>query len=136
MNTVNIVGRITDDPVKRVTTSGISVCQFTLAVDRPRVKDTTDFISCVAWRQSADFLCNYGHKGDRVGVSGVLTQRSFEDKNGNKRTNIEVNCEDVSFGESKKSREQSETGGFRAPDIGNAPQNFEELPDDDGDVPF
>jgi len=127
MNSVNIVGRITDDPVKRVTTSGITVCQFTLAVDRPRVKDTTDFISCVAWRQSAEFLCNYGHKGDRVGISGVLTQRSFEDKNGNKRYVHEVVADNLELlankGEAKP-----------APSLNANAEEFEEVTDDD--LPF
>lgn len=123
MNSVNIVGRITDDPVKRVTTSGITVCQFTLAVDRPRVKDTTDFISCVAWRQSAEFLCNYGHKGDRVGISGVLTQRSFEDKNGNKRYVHEVVADNLELlankGEAKP-----------VPGINATAEEFEEIEGD------
>ena len=58
MNSINLVGRLTADPELKTTQSGISVCTFSLAVNRPRVKDTTDFINCVAWRQSAEYLCN------------------------------------------------------------------------------
>lgn len=139
LNKAILMGRLVRDPELRKTQSGTSVASFTLAIDRPKDKNgdkQTDFIDCVAWSHTAEFLCKWFTKGMMVIACGQIQSRNWEDKNGNKRTDIEVNCEDVSFGETKKSREQSETGGFRAPDIGNAPQNFEELPDDDGDVPF
>ena len=88
MNSINLVGRLTADPELKTTQSGISVCTFSLAVNRPRVKDTTDFINCVAWRQSAEYLCNYGRKGNLVAVSGVLTSRKYDDSNGNHRDKI------------------------------------------------
>lgn len=90
MNTCCFTGRITADLELRKTQSDKFVVSFTLAVARPRVKDTTDFINFIAWNQSAEYLCKYGHKGDMVEVSGVLTARKFEDKNGNKRTAFEV----------------------------------------------
>lgn len=90
MNSINLVGRVAQDLELKKTSSGISVCAFTLAVDRPKVKDVTDFINCVAWRQSAEYLCNYGIKGSMVAISGSLQARKYEDKNGNKRTAFEV----------------------------------------------
>lgn len=95
MNNCCFTGRITKDPELKTTQSGVSVCSFSLAVARPRVKDTTDFINFVAWRHSAEFLCKYGKKGNMVEVTGVLTARQYEDNNGNKRTVFEVVADDV-----------------------------------------
>ncbi len=101
MNTCCFTGRLTADLELRQTQNGKSVCSFTLAVARPRVKDTTDFINFVAWNQSAEFLCKYGKKGDMVEVVGVLTARKFEDNNGNKRTAFEVVADSVKLLSSK-----------------------------------
>lgn len=76
MNITAISGRLTADVEVRKTQSGLSVASFTVAVQRD--KDTTDFINCVAWRQSADFLGQYSHKGDMVGVMGRITTRNYE----------------------------------------------------------
>lgn len=95
MNTCCFSGRLTIDPELKQTQSGKSVCSFTLAVARPRVKDTTDFINFVVWNQSAEYLCKYGHKGDMVEVVGTLTTRKYEDSNGNKRTAFEVVADSV-----------------------------------------
>lgn len=97
MNKCLLTGRLTADIEIRQTQSGLAVTSFTLAVKRPREKDTTDFINCVAWRQQAEFLGRYFKKGDPVEVVGTLTSRAYEDKNGNKRTAFEVVCDDVSF---------------------------------------
>ena len=101
MNSINLVGRLTTDPELKQTNSGKSVCSFTLAVSRPRVKDTTDFINAVVWNQSAEYLTNYGRKGNLVAVTGVLTSRKYDDKDGNHRTAFEVVCDLVSLCESK-----------------------------------
>ena len=90
MNNINITGNLTKDIEVRSTQSGISVCSFTVAVKRPHTSDTTDFIPCTAWRQTADFLGKYASKGRKVGISGILTARNYEDKNGNKRTAYEI----------------------------------------------
>ena len=90
MNCINITGRLTKDPELKTTQSGISVCVYNLAVKRPKVKDTTDFLPVVSWRQGAEYLCKYGPKGDMVAVSGTLTARSWEDKDGNKRISYEI----------------------------------------------
>lgn len=96
MNSINIIGRLTSDPELKTTQSGITVCSFTLAVKRPRVKDTTDFIPVVAWRQSAEYISKYAHKGSVVAASGVLTTRKYETSNGDKRTAYEIVADNVS----------------------------------------
>lgn len=95
MNSINICGRLTADPELKTTQSGVSVCAYNLAVKRPKVKDTTDFLTCVSWRQGAEYISKYGHKGDMVAVSGVLTTRSYEDKNGNKRISYDIVADTV-----------------------------------------
>ena len=90
MNSINLVGRVAQDLELKKTQSDISVCTFTLAVNRPKVKDVTDFINCVAWRQSAEYLGKYGIKGSMVALSGTLQARKYEDKEGHKRTAFEV----------------------------------------------
>lgn len=90
MNNINITGNLTKDIEVRSTQSGISVCSFTVAVKRPHTSDTTDFLNCTAFRQTADFLGKYASKGRKVGISGILTARNYEDKNGNKRTAYEI----------------------------------------------
>lgn len=90
MNVVTLIGRLTNDVELKTTQNGKSVCSYTLAVNRPKVKDVTDFITCVTWNQGAEYLGKYAHKGDRVGVTGVLTSRKWQDQNGNNRVSFEV----------------------------------------------
>ena len=97
MNSINITGRLCSQPELKKTSGGVSVCSFTLAVKKPHVKDETDFIDVVSWRQSAEYLCKYGNKGDMVEVSGTLQSRKWEDKNGNKRTSYEVVVDSLSL---------------------------------------
>lgn len=101
MNNINLVGRLAASPELKSTQSGKSVCSFRLAVNRPKVKDKTDWIPCVAWNQSAEYLSKYAKKGNRVGVSGILTSRDYEDKSGNKRFVLEVVTDSVEILESK-----------------------------------
>lgn len=133
MNSCNFTGRLTNDPELKQTQSGKSVVSFTLAVARPRVKDTTDFINFVAWNQSAEYLCKYGHKGDMVEVIGVLTARKFEDSNGNKRTAFEVVANDLkllSNGNSDSPKQPPTPYSANASSV-----EFEEMTADD-DLPF
>ena len=95
MNTISITGRLTADTELKTTPSGVSVCSFTVAVKRPRTKDETDFLYCTAWRQSAEYLCKYGRKGNLVAVTGALTSRKWEDQNGNKRTSFEISVDNA-----------------------------------------
>lgn len=101
MNSVALTGRLTKDLELRSTNSGKDVASFTIAVDRPGVRDTTDFINCVAWEQSARYLATYGGKGRMVAVTGKLTQRDWEDKSGQRRTTYEVLCDRVELIDSK-----------------------------------
>ena len=107
MNSCNFVGRLTADPELRRTQDGTAVCSYSLAVKRPMVKDTTDFIEFVTWRQSAEYLAQYGHKGDVVAATGTLQPRSWTDKDGNKRKAFEIVTTNVELLSSKKKSEES-----------------------------
>ena len=118
MNTINITGRLCADPELKTTQSGVSVCAYSLAVKRPKVKDTTDFLVVVSWRQGAEYLCKYGHKGDVVAVSGVLTARNYEDKNGNKRTAYEIVSDTVELiGGAKTEQQQTKPAVQQSADV-------------------
>lgn len=106
MNSVNISGRLTRDPEIRKTSTGKSVCSFTLAVDKKMSKDqketakqngepTADFISCVAWNHDADYLSTYANKGNIVEISGRIQTRSYDDKDGRKIYVTEVVAADL-----------------------------------------
>lgn len=140
MNSTNMIGRLTADPELRRTGDGTAVCTFTLAVRRPRVKDTSDFIDFVAWRQSAEYLHQYGHKGDIVAVSGPLTSRKWKDKNDNNRINWEIQAESVELLSSKK---DSQAGGNTTQKQNSyqgrnsyAQQNFQQVSDPDTKLPW
>jgi len=112
LNTAIIMGRLTADPELKSTGAGVSVCSFTVAVDRrfkgQNEERQTDFIRCVAWRQSAEFLSRYFRKGSMVAVTGSIQVRNYEDKNGNRREAVELVAEQISFtGE----RNQGNAGG-------------------------
>lgn len=105
MNSCNFVGRLTADPELRRTNEGTAVCSYSLAVKRPMVADTTDFIEFVSWRQSAEYLAKYAHKGDIVAATGTLQPRTWTDKDGNKRKAFEVVTTNVVLVSSKKTDE-------------------------------
>ncbi len=105
MNSINLTGRLTADPELKQTQTGKSVCSFCIAVKRPNVRNTTDFINCVAWEKTAEFVSRYFSKGKAIEVGGCLTSRKWEDGNGNKRTAFEVLCDRCEFGESKSESE-------------------------------
>ena len=146
MNVVCLVGRLTADPELRHTNNQVSVTSFTLAVDRRFVSQgqerQTDFINIVAWRQTAEFITKYFHKGQRVALSGSLQSHRYTDKDGTNRTSYEVVADNVYFTESKKSRDggynsaapaNDYDSGYSAPVTGS---DFAELDDEDGDLPF
>ena len=124
MNRVTLVGRLTRDPELRKTQSGLSVVSFTVAVDRQHKKDeekSADFISCQAWRQSAEYLSNYGAKGCTVAVDGHISTRSYDDRDGKKVYVTEVVADSVQLLESRsQSQNQSRPDSFPAytPDPG------------------
>ena len=116
LNHITIMGRLTRDPELRRTGSGIAVASFTLAVDRDfSPKDggerETDFIDCVAWRQTGEFVSKYFTKGRMAVVSGRLQIRSWTDKDGNKRRTAEVVADNVYFGDSKRDNDGGSSYG-------------------------
>ena len=145
LNHIVIMGRMTRDPELRRTGSGIAVAGFTVAVDRDfGGKDggekETDFIDCVAWRQTGEFVSKYFTRGSMIVVSGRLQMRSWTDKDGNKRRTAEVVAENVYFGDSKRSNDGGNTsapayGSYSAP-AAQPVQDFTELDDVDGQLPF
>ena len=163
LNHITIMGRLTRDPELRRTGSGIAVASFTVAVDRDfggrdGGEKETDFIDCVAWRQTGEFVSKYFTKGRMIVVSGRLQIRSWTDKDGNKRRTAEVVADNCYFGESKRNDNGGNAyggntyggnsyggntyaapaapsfGGYSAP---AAPaSDFAMLDDDDAQLPF
>ena len=150
MNSVTMIGRLCKEPELRRTQSGTACCSFSLAVKRPKVKDTTDFHNFVVWQQGAEYLCQYGHKGDIVGVTGYLTTRNWEDKDGNKRNTTEVTCDSVELLSSKKNSEGNNNtpqnqngyqGGYGQPQQSfqqpqYSQQSFQPIDIPDANLPF
>ena len=119
LNHIVIMGRLTRDPELRRTGSGIAVASFTVAVDRDfggrdGGERETDFIDCVAWRNTGEFVSKYFTKGSMIVVSGRLQIRNWNDKDGNKRRSAEVVADNVYFGESKRSNEGNSNYGGNA----------------------
>ena len=161
LNHITIMGRLTRDPELRRTGTGVAVASFTVAVDRDfggrdGGERETDFIDCVAWRQTGEFVSKYFTKGSMIVVSGRLQVRNWNDKDGNKRRTAEVVADNVYFGESRRN---SEGGNFAGNSYGgntygsnayNAPapsfggysapaapaSDFAMLDDDDAQLPF
>ena len=134
LNHITIMGRLTRDPELRRTQSGIAVAGFTVAVDRDFSgrdggEKETDFIDCVAWRHTGEFVSKYFSKGSMIVVSGRLQIRSWTDKDGNKRRTAEVIADNVYFGESKRNSGNESSYGsnpdsftpYTVPGSGNGP---------------
>ena len=110
LNCITIMGRLTRDPELRRTGSGIAVASFTVAVDRDFAQDgkkETDFIDCVAWRQTGEFVSKYFKKGSMIVVKGRLQIRNWNDKDGNKRKTAEVVADNCYFGSTKSDSDSS-----------------------------
>ena len=160
LNHIVIMGRLTRDPELRRTGSGIAVASFTVAVDRDFAsresgERETDFIDCVAWRQTGEFVSKYFTKGSMAVVSGRLQIRGWTDKDGNKRRTAEVVADNVYFGESRRGSDNGNSsyggntyggnsygsapapafGGYSAP-ASNPASDFAMLDDDDAQLPF
>ena len=155
LNRIILMGRLTRDPELRRTQSGTAVASFTLAVERD-FKDqnsgqkATDFIDCVAWRQTGEFVHRYFNKGRMAVVEGRLQMRDWTDRDGNKRRSAEVVADSVYFGDSKR---DADTDAYAHTDehIAHVPRtapaynaytapvgqdHFAEISDDDGELPF
>lgn len=156
LNKIFLQGRLVSDPELRHTPSGVAVASFRLAVDRDfKAKETgerqADFINIVAWRQTGEFVSRYFTKGRMAVVEGRLQMRDYTDREGNKRTAAEVVADNVYFGDSRR---DAESGGYAAPapaPTASSPYSptpssgyaaapvadqFAELSDDDGELPF
>lgn len=133
MNVSALSGNLVATPELKVTPSKVPVCSFTIAVKRPKTKDKTDFIDCVAWRQTAEFITRNFQKGSAIEVSGPITSRMYEDKNGNKRKAVEIVVDSVSFSGHKKPDETAVSS--TEPNYSNVPvEDFREIPEED--LPF
>lgn len=139
INKVILIGRLTAQPELKKTSSGVSICSFSIAVQR-NYKGAdgsypTDFINIVTWRNTAEFVCKFFTKGQLIGIVGSIQSRNYEDKNGNKRTAVEVVADEAQFVESKRESSYTEPQEFNAPPVaGGNDVEFEEVEDDD--LPF
>ena len=135
MNRVILMGRLVRDVEQRTTQSGLSTCSFTVAVDRKYKgadgQKQTDFINCVAWRQTAEFICKYFSKGNRILLNGSIQTRTWDDQDGKKHYATEVLVEDVEFCESKRNASTDEAGYNDGTNDSYIP-----LDEDDEGVPF
>ena len=159
LNHITIMGRLTRDPELRRTGSGTAVASFTLAVDRDfggnGNERETDFIDCVAWRQTGEFVSKYFTKGSMAVVSGRLQIRNWTDKEGNKRRSAEVNVANAYFGDSKRDGDAGNAyggntygagsysapaapsyGSYSAPAASSPASDFAMLDDNDAQLPF
>ena len=113
MNVITLMGRMTSDPELKTTPNGVSVTSFSMAVDRtytPKGQEKqTDFISCVAWRNTAEFISKFWHKGQRIAVQGSLQTRKYTANDGGQRTVYEVVVDNAFFCESKTDNQQTTT---------------------------
>lgn len=139
LNYIILHGRLVETPELKTTGSGTSVTSFRIAVPRDYKtsdgQEITDFHTCVAWRKTAEFIPRYFAKGSEIIVQGTLENRSFEDKNGNKRTVSEINVAKVEFCGSKKDKKEYNEVTTSTPAFAPAPTGFSEMPSDD-DLPF
>ena len=147
LNKAILVGRLTADPELKTTTSGISVCSFSIAIDRPYrsgAERATDFIDIVVWRQTAEFVAKFFKKGNAIAVDGSIQVRAYTDREGNKRRAFEVVGNNVSFVEKRSGDYTPASGGgsdysapaqpavaFESGDVGD----FQVI-DSDEDLPF
>lgn len=134
MNNVILMGRLTKDPEIRTTNSGLSVCKFTVAVDRYSKdgEDKTDFINCVAWRKTAEFIGNYFSRGQRIALTGSIQTGSYTDKDGRTVYTTDVLVDKAEFCESKKNSDSAP-----APTRARKPKETEDIPVDiSDDLPF
>ena len=129
LNVVTLQGRLTKDPELRQTQNGTAVTSFSLAVND---RDETNFFDCVAWKSTAEFVCQYLQKGSMVVVEGRLQTRDWKDQNGNKRKNTEIVVNRVHFCGSRENREKA---SYDMP--AHQPSGFTEIDDaEQTDLPF
>ena len=139
MNKVILIGNLTRDPELTETQSGVKLCRFTIAVNRPYTNGDgerqTDFFNCTAWRGTAENVAKYCKKGNKIAVTGSLQMRNYEDNDGIKRIAVDVIAQDVEF-LMQKSREDDFYDAPAPSAKGTARKPRLESFDDDGDIPF
>ncbi len=140
LNKVILMGRFTRDPELRSTPQGISTCSFSIAVDRNFVRQgeerKADFINCVAWRQTAEFISKYFKKGSMVALEGSIQTRTWDDQDGKKRYATDVVVSQVYFAESKRDSQPAGEESFsQVSDFGTLPEPISPMGTDD-DLPF
>ena len=137
LNSAILMGRLTSDPELRTTNNNLSVTSFTVAVDRAYQKQgeekQTDFINCVAWRHNAEFITKYFSKGQMIAIQGSIQTRNYEDKEGNKRTAVEVLVDRASFcgGKNENASSGTQTSNASTPDV-----VYDEADSFSDDLPF
>lgn len=143
LNKVVLAGRLTADVELKQTTNGNSVCSFNLSVNRRFSKEgeqKADFISCVAWRQTAEFISKYFKKGSSICITGEIQTRNWQDQNGEKKYATEVVVDEAMFVDSKNNAEQTKSdtaGQTYIPDAYKAPTgDFQPVDDDSDGLPF
>lgn len=149
LNSVVLMGRLVADPELKTTSTGVNVTSFSIAVDRDYARQgearQADFINIVAWRSTADFITKYFRKGQMIAIQGSIQTRSYEDRNGNKRTAFEVIADKVNFCGSKSESGASAGNGQARYDAGSAApaafqnggsEDFSTLSDSEDDLPF
>lgn len=136
VNKMILQGRLTADPELKTTPSGVEVAKFTVAwSEKYKETETQCFLNCVAWRATGAFVAKYFTKGQEIAVEGKLSTRSYEDKQGTKRTAFELTCDQVHFCGSKADKaKDSNVPSAAAPAFGIG--DFEEIDTDDSDLPF
>lgn len=143
LNVVVLSGRLTADPELKTTANGISVCSFSIAVER-RYKQgeerQADFINIVTWRSSAEFVSKYFKKGQMIAIRGSIQTRKYQDKDGNNRTAFEIVADDVQFADFAKRDDSTvpdvDPENDPLPEFANSINQFEEMTASDEDLPF
>lgn len=141
LNVVVLTGRLTDDPELKTTTGGISVCSFSIAVERrfrSGEERQADFINIVTWRQTAEFVSKYFKKGQMIAIEGSIQTRRYQDKEGKNRTAFEVVANNVQFADFMRRDNENTANASAAPaSFSNADAgDFTSIDDMDDDLPF
>ena len=138
MNKVILIGRLTADPELRHTQSGTALCRYRLAVDRPVKKEgqqNVDFLNCQAWGKNAEFASRHLHKGTKIAVEGRIQTGSYE-KDGVKHYTTDIIIDRHEFCESKSTAESGSSYSAPAADYSGTDQEFTDMDEDDGELPF
>lgn len=139
LNVVALMGRLTADPELRKTNQGTSVTQFTIAVERSFARQgeqrQADFITIVAWRSTAEFVCKYFKKGAMIAVDGSIQTRTYQDKNGNNRKAFEIVANGVHFAGGKKENDSGEANKIAEPAYNSQDYDDFAVIDDQEDLP-